>query len=191
MKHSLYLIFILIFFWKNSLDKHSDDDYIILDVIEHFILLDSLNDMGVVSLKLMPYQHYELNYTSDGYRVPPPPSPPFSLNELELVEFLDFNGFSKDSVSLAHIRNQIITSSQRAIDIDMSKLKSDLRKGHPKKKEPMVLIYMPIFNLDSSAVYVQYDFYLHEYSFGYGNGAILTRQNEKWGYLKFLPTWQN
>jgi len=49
------------------------------------------------------------------------------------------------------------------------------------------MFYLPIFNADSSAVYMQYDHFDNGY--GEGNAAVFIKKEGKWIYLKFLPGW--
>ncbi|WP_194778276.1 hypothetical protein [Pararhodonellum marinum] len=91
------------------------------------------------------------------------------------------------SKDLDHIREQLILSEEvakrnRIIDLNDSDLTN---KGD--KISVWYNFYVPIFNLDSSAVYVQYDY--NENVYGEGNGAVLIRKEDRWELLVWLDRW--
>ncbi|MDR7127731.1 hypothetical protein J2X69_000059 [Algoriphagus sp. 4150] len=59
-----------------------------------------------------------------------------------------------------------------------------------KEQNSWYSFYLPIFSADSSAVYLQHDFYANGIGgFGMGNGAVFVKENGEWKYQDFIPGW--
>lgn len=164
------------------------DEELIISVLENYIEEDSLYNTDYVYPNLLPYIHYQPQYTDDGLEYPTPPVSYDGeyLHEVKLIERLDCEKYFsyKDS---SHIKHQIFLSNKIFSTLNLSSLSKKEFEFLPDESASWYAYYLPIFNHDSSAVYVQYD-YQYE-GVGYGNGAILVKKNNNWIMVKFIPRW--
>lgn len=188
MKLFILLTGILIFSCRTGASL--PDDNHIVNVLNNYIEEDSLYS-GNISSSLLPYFYYSVQYSDDGNEIPPPP---VSLDG----EFLDENKviertgeeryFSKKDAG--HIKYQLLKSKRISSSHKAVNLSKAIKRNEEGKTGSEYNFYVPIYNRDSSAVYVQYDYFI-DFSNGYGNGAILVRDNGKWKMVKWIDRWMN
>jgi hypothetical protein len=159
-----------------------------IEVIKNYIIEDSLYRTENISTRLLPYFYFPSQYSEDGLELP---SPPISydgeyIDESKLIERMGkqtyFSEKDKD-----HLKYQLIMSK------NISKSNKDVKisKDNTVKKEDLETIwysfYVPLFNIDSSAVYVQNDFYDNGY--GDGSGALLIKKDGQWKLVDWFSRW--
>ncbi|WP_057939772.1 hypothetical protein [Algoriphagus resistens] len=169
--------------------SNEEDSKLISELIGKFIVRDSLNQSGTINNNLLAYEYYEQENIEDGYAVPPPYYTS-SKNEFDFINSVELNTFFHDSASIAHIKHQLLNSKKIAKKYKLSTL--DIVKLGVKNRDPnsWYSFFLPIFNADSSAVYLQYDFYANGLGgYGEGNGAIFLKKNGEWEYQDFIPGW--
>ena len=163
------------------------DAALVTHLIEQFILTDSLNQYGFVITELRHYEHYDLKYTDGGIRHPSPGSSYKWKNETSLIEYIDLTEYFDDSISSQHVKSQIMSSKEYAESIDLSSLGEVTLGANFEDTLSWYLFYLPIFNIDSSAVYIQYDHFDNGYEDG--NAAVFIKKDDEWVYYKFLLGW--
>lgn len=186
--HKIIIIFFILLLscQKTNQKDKSVNSKLILSLIEQYILTDSLNYHGFIISELQPYEYYELQFTDDSLRYPPPSG--FNwMNETAVIEQIDLDSYFNDSVTRTHVKNQIVSSKELVDNLSLSSLGDDKLGLKFRNEESWYTFYLPIFNADSSAVYMQYDHFDNGY--GEGNAAIFIKKDGKWIYLKFLPGW--
>ena len=159
---------------------------LVANLIEQYILADSLNHYGFIITELQPYEHYDLQYMDDGIRHPPPQGYKWK-NEIALIEYIELEEYFTDSISSQHVKSQILKSKEFAESIDLSSLGEVTLGTDFEDTLSWFLFYMPIFNTDSTAVYIQYDHYDNGYEDG--NAAVFIKKDDEWVYYKFLVGW--
>lgn len=192
MRRLPFLICFAIFSCSQSKSMlNSDDSKLYIELTEKFIVHDSLYETRTINKYLLPYEYYEKEYSENGYQVPPPYSIGYK-NEFDFVDSKELSQFFSDSSSIAHVKYQLLNSKETAKNLKINR--SDLIKLglDNKDQNSWYSFYLPVFNADSTAVYMQYDFYTNGFgSTGYGNGAIFINKKGLWEYHSFIPVWTN
>ncbi|WPP52206.1 hypothetical protein [Catalinimonas niigatensis] len=164
------------------------DEELIISILENYIEEDSLYSSDYIYPELLPYIYYQPEYSDDGLEHPTPP-PSYEgeyLNEIKFIERLECEKYFSYEDS-SHIKHQIFLSSKIFSTLNLSSLSKREFEFSPDEAASWYAFYLPVFNNDSSAVYVQYD-YQYE-GVGYGNGAILVKKNGHWIMVKFISRW--
>ncbi|MCX2839585.1 hypothetical protein OQ279_15670 [Salinimicrobium sp. MT39] len=141
---------------------------------------------------------HEKEYTEDGH---PLPSPPPSLNGTYidgeyLIRFLNSDEFirepgfeNKDFFSkeadLKHLKGQIENSKKWAKETDLKDYYLAYKNDRNEKEG--YHFYTPLFNNDSTEVYIQVDFY--EGVYGDGTGYFLIKENGTWKVVGSTGIW--
>ena len=161
----------------------TDNDHIklISGLVEQYILEDSLNQYGKINEKLLPYEYYEIERTDDGLATQPKPGFQWK-NEENFIEWIGLPEYF-DASDSEHVKNQILNSGMVAASIDLCALDVFDFQG----EDAWYVFYVPIFNVDSTVAYIQYDHY--DAGYGEGNAAIFIKEQGQWKYYKFIPGW--
>jgi hypothetical protein len=151
-----------------------------------YVLEDALDTSAYFSQKMIPYYYSEPEY----------------LNGLEIPE--EWNLYEPEIMSVDKLR-RIFNGSIHFLPLDTAHIKQQIENSknlantnrvvlpnvsYPKLEElpeHWYSFYVPIFNSDSSAVYVQYNY--HDGIFGTGSGAILVKQQGNWTLVKWNDRW--
>ncbi|WP_339759162.1 hypothetical protein [Algoriphagus aquimarinus] len=169
----------------------SEESKLILELLEKYIVHDSLYETRTINKYLLPYEYYEQEYSEDG-DLAPPPYGYGSKNEFDIINSIELNPFFSDSASIVHVKHQLLNSEKIAKKHKLSTLDIVNLAMNNEDQDSWYSFYLPIFNADSSAVYMQYDFYPNGFGgFGWGNGAVLLKENGEWKYHDFIPGWIN
>lgn len=167
---------------------NSDDSKLFIELMEIFIQHDSLYETRTINKYLLHYDYYENEYSEDGYQVPPPYGIGYK-NEFDFKESKELSQFFSDSTSIAHVKYQLLNSRGTAKNFKIAK-RDLIKLGMDNKDQnSWYSFYLPIFNADSSAAFVQYDYYKN--GLGFGNGAIFLKKDGNWKYHTFIPGWIN
>lgn len=158
-----------------------------IEVIENYIVEDSLYRTDIISPRLYPYIYYPTQYTEDGLEIPSPPSfyDGEYIDENQLIERIGHQEYFSEK-DLDHVRYQIISSQDVSNTTNISKL-SIMDSLKAEEVTTWYIFFVPLFNIDSSAVYVQYDF--HDGYYGDGNGAILIKNKGQWKLIDWFDRW--
>ena len=192
-----FYILILFIIISCSLSKQilsNEDSTLVVELLEKIIENDSLYETRTINKFLLPYEYYEQEFTEDGDLAPPPASrnPNASKNEFDIANSIKLNPFFSDPASLAHVKHQLLNSEKIAKKYKLSTHDLVSLGKNNEDKDSWYSFYLPIFNADSSAVYMQYDFYPNSNGgFGWGNGAVFLKENGEWRYHDFIPGWIN
>lgn len=192
------LLFVLTFFILSCSSSkqisENEDSKLIVELIENLIAHDSLYNARTINEYLLPYEYYEHEFIEDGYQVPPPATrnPNASKNEFDIANLLELGQFFSDSASIAHVKHQLLNSGEIAKNYKLTRLDLVKLEMNNRNQNSYYSFYLPIFNADSSAVYMQYDFYTNGIgSVGYGNGAVFIKKKALWEYHAFILGWEN
>lgn len=183
----------------NSELSLGDEDFI-TDLLDEYIRQDSINIHVTISDELSPYLHYIPEFSDEGYEAPPPPDALEGryINEFNLVETInsDMNyatGFERTNLKyfsaikdLDHLKNQIMQSKELVKKINVKKW-SKKYNSKIEDKEGWYNFYFPLFNHDSTQVFLQYDYRNGNYS--EGNGAVFIKKNGKWELARWIIGW--
>ena len=164
------------------------NEILYIDVIQNYIIEDSLYLTANILPRLLPYFYFPSQYTEDGLEIPPPPVSYYGeyIDENKLIERIGnqtyFSEKDKDHLKYQLIMSKKISNSNK--DVKISKVNSG-------KKEELETIwysfYVPLFNIDSTAVYVQNDFY--DDGYGDGSGALLVKKDGQWKLVDWFSRW--
>ena len=174
--------------------KQEETSQIFKTLIEY----KSIRSDSLINSQLLPFLVHEKEYTEDGLS---PPSPPPSLkgtyiNEEYLIHFLNSDQFirepgfeNKDFLSkeedLKHLKRQIENSKEWAKETDIKDYYSAYKYDRNEKEG--YHFYTPLFNSDSTEVYIQVDFY--EGVYGDGTGYFLIKENGVWKVVGSTGIW--
>lgn len=168
--------------------KTIKNENLYIEVIQNYIIEDSLYRTENISPRLLPYFYYPSQYSEDGLEIPSPPVSYFGeyIDEIQLIERIGnqtyFSEKDKDHLKYQLIMSKNISNSNK--DVKISKV------NNAKKEEIETIwysFYVPLFNIDSSAVYVQNDFYDNGY--GDGSGALLIKKDGQWKLVDWFSRW--
>ena len=194
MKALLYLSLLLISSCKiNQENNPSNDLYI--QLLEEYVKQDSIVIKGFVSNRLRPYKYYNIEYYK-GTEVPQPLGGfgESYVNEQSLIRYINrvaidsnSNKYFSSSCDSIHLKHQIILSSKlkELPDISIWSKKYSINAENLDKE--FYIFYIPLFNCDSTQVYLQYDY--NKGIYGQGNGAVFEKQNNKWKLVKWISRW--
>ncbi|WP_200979232.1 hypothetical protein [Echinicola sp. 20G] len=184
-----FLVFILLLSCKQTVYKQKiEGTELAISLLEHYILADSLHLRGYISPKLKAYKYYELEFTSDSLSFPPPYGYEWK-NETALNDEIGNDTYFGDSASKSHVKHQIINAKDQVKKFKLTSFENRKAEMEFQKDSSWYVFYLPIFNEDSSAAYMQYDHY--HGGFGEGNAAIYIKQAGEWEYHEFIPGWIN
>ena len=153
------------------------------------ILINDLNKSGVLEKqafiidRLYPMSYYKVEINEDGLEIPSPEKN--SRNEVGIINWIEMDLFPKNGQTLNHVRSQIKGSTPKA-KFDFGSNSIDSKKIDLEK--PYYRVYKPIYNLDSTAVYLEIDY--HDNIYGHGSAYVFELKNESWENVKFINlTW--
>lgn len=139
---------------------------------------------------LKPYEYDEIEINDDGHRLPPKDQ--FLKNEVDIVESLQNEKFPNDSSTLKHLKMQILGRPEIKTLFYLNSSLKNLWTNSEDLAEEFYVFYIPLYNLDSSAMYLQYDYY-SVFPGGYGDGgAFLLEENKEgtWFEKEWISTWE-
>ena len=188
MKSYVFSLFLILAACKSS-NPTIENDY----VFDVGVIITELIESGYIDRKvpiadhLITIEYYTLEYSDDGLLAPPPTL--FAINEEDIIGLVDSEYFPKDSTTRIHLQYQLkfLTENRSQFRLIRGDLK--LRKFERAFPGHCYFFYKPIFNQDSSAMFLQHDRY-----YGYlGEGGIhlLVKENGKWVVEKIIHTWEN
>lgn len=167
-------------------------------IFETLLKYNSITTDSIINTRLLPFLVHEKEYTEDGLSAPsPPPSlngtyihEDFLINFLNTDQFIREPGFENKNFfsqkeDLKHLKRQIENSKERAKETDLRDYYS-AHKNDRNEKEGYHF-YTPLFNSDSTEVYIQVDFYKGIY--GHGNGYLLKKENGVWKVVGSTEIW--
>jgi hypothetical protein len=164
-------------------------DKLIAYISQRFIEHDSLYRYSLVSIELLPYQYYKLEFIEDSLLVPPPSSNYSWKNEELLIKDINLDDYFGDSASKKHLKYQITNSEKFIASLNLEKLNPKILGLQFKDSSRFYVLYPPLFNIDSSAAYIQYDHFDNGYE--EGNGAIFIIQENEWTFLRHIWGYQS
>jgi hypothetical protein len=186
----LILVMLVVFVSCNQTDKKNitgASEDLFIEVIKSYIVEDSLYKTEIISPRLYPYIYYPTQYTEDGLEIPSPPIfyEGEYIDENKIIERIGHQKYFSEK-DRDHLKYQIISSKEISNTIYTSKL-SKMDRLKAEDITTWYMFYVPSFNSDSSAVYVQYDY--HDGSYGEGNGALLIKNNGQWKLIDWFDRW--
>lgn len=113
------------------------------------------------------------------------------INEVDIVESIQNEKFPNDSSTLKHLKMQILDRPEIKNSFYLNFSLKNLWTNSKDLPEEFYVFYFPLYNLDSSAMYLQYDYYFGfpgEYGDG---GAFLLEENKDgtWFEKEWKSTW--
>lgn len=151
-------------------------------LIDDLIESENLEKQAFIIEHVYPIQYYKVEISEDGLEIPPPDYN--SRNEMGIINWIEMDLFPKNEQTLNHVRSQIEGSTSKA------KFDFGSKSIDPKKidfEKPYYMVFNPIYNLDSTAVYLEIDY--HDNYYGDGRAFVFELKNESWKNVKFIPTW--
>lgn len=186
------LSFLVLILFTSCKFQKSDTENLYIQLIEEYVRQDSIHLIGKINHTLLPYAHYEIELI-DGH-ISPPPSPSITksfFNEVVFRKHVNENSqrdtFFMTICDSEFLKSQVIESSKRETPLSIADW---ARKNEGKVAEDEFIFfsfYTPLFNCDSSQVYLQYDY--QNGTYGEGNGAIFEKKNKKWRLVKKIINW--
>lgn len=180
-------LFVLVGCQSSSQIVEKDEGFDVGAIISELIESGDIDRKVPIVNRLKTIEYYTLEYYDDSLLVPPPT--PFAINEMEIIELGATDFFPRDSISRAFVRDQLIFLNENRSQFSLRKGNLKLRKFERAFPGHCYIFYKPIFNQDSSAMFLQHDRY-YGY-FGEGGIHFLVKENDKWVVEKFIPTWMN
>lgn len=188
MKSYVFSLFLILAACKSS-NPTIENDY----VFDVGVIITELIESGYIDRKvpiadrLKTIEYYNLEYFDDSLLAPPPN--PFAQNEVVIINWVDSEYFPNDSTTRNHVQYQLKYLNENRSQFRLIKGDLKLRKFERAFPGHCYFFYKPIFNQDSSAMFLRHDRY-----YGYlGEGGIhlLVKENGKWVFEKFIHTWEN
>lgn len=177
------MILILIFFGCKESKQEIPE---LNDLFYAYVLEDSLDTAAYFNKKMIPYHYSEPEYLN-GMEIPEHwnPHEPEIMSIIKLCKILE-GSIHFLPLDTAHIKQQIENSQKisNTIRIVLPNVSYPKLEDLP---EHWYSFFVPIFNSDSSAVYVQYNY--HHGNFGTGSGAVLVKQQGNWKMVKWNDRW--
>ena len=171
-----------------------ETDQIFKTLIEY----KSIGPDSLINSQLLPFLVHEKEYTEDGTSVPsPPPSLNGTyINEEFLISYLNSDQFIREpgfenkeffskKEDLKFLKRQVENSKKLAKQTDLKDYYSAYKYDRNKKEG--YHFYTPLFNIDSTEVYIQVDFY--EGVYGDGTGYFLVKENGVWKVVGSTGIW--
>ena len=168
------------------------------EIFKTVIIKRDIKPDTLINCKLIPFFPYEPEYSPDGLEAPsPPPSlKGYHSNAERLIRFFNSNEFIKEDDSikrrffskkgdLEYLKSQINLSEKLTETTNLKNLFSDYNSNRTKRDG--YHFYTPLFNVNGTEVYIQYDFYDGVY--GDGFGIILIKENNKWKIVRTVALW--
>lgn len=192
MRFRIFFIFGLIIFTFSSLVKGQDstnqiDTTLIIQIFEDYKRQDKfLHDETCFLPSLLPFIYTIREYDTNGFKMPLGPQHNL-MNEFELLDYIGQNEFFSLKKDSSCIKQQIVNSEKVRPTIKLPYTSAGCTFDENKYPSEYHVFYVPIFNTDSSAVFVQHDYYTGVY--GQGNGAILIKKKNGWKMVQFISGW--
>jgi hypothetical protein len=178
--HLILLSFMFISCVGNQVKDNINKE--VSNVTNAFIEDNSLYKYGVIFNKFAPYEYYEIKYTSSGKEIPNSEFNYALKNEKILLKIIDSKKFFDPVKNSDILKQQIlqskITFSDFTLDLDYLKSKNYAYKDTLTS----FTLYPPLFNSDSTAAYIQYDFF--DYGIEDGIGTVYIKKNSEWFFHK-------
>jgi len=180
--HLILLSFTLISCQEIQEEDTQKIDKEVNKVVNVFIEDKAMHKYGVILNKLSPFEYYKLQKTSDGNEIPPSSASYALKNEISLLKIIDSEKYFDSIKNKSNLKTQIIQSEKIYSDFTLNL--NYLREKNYAFKDTLTsyIIYPPLFNNDSTAAYIQYDFF--DYGWEEGTGTIYIKKNEEWHFFK-------
>ncbi|GAB2489357.1 hypothetical protein [Algoriphagus taiwanensis] len=188
MKLYTFSLFLILVGCKSSNPTiEKDEVFDVAAIITELIESGYIDRKIPISDRLKTIEYYTLEYSDDSLLAPPPT--PFAKNEEDIIKWVDSEYFPNDSTTRNHIRYQLKYLNENRSQFRL--IKGDLKLREFDKVFPghCYFFYKPIFNQDSSALFLQHDRY-YGY-FGDGGIHVVVKVNHKWVVNKAVHTWEN
>jgi hypothetical protein len=188
MKLYIFSLFLFLVGCKSSNPSIENDN-----VFDVGIIITELIESGYVDRKvpiadrLKTIEYYTLEYFDDSLFAPP--STPFAQNEEDVIKWVDSEYFPNNSTTRNHVQYQLKYLNENRSQFRLVRGDLKLRKFERVYPGHCYIFYKPIFNQDSSAMFLQHDRY-YGY-FGEGGIHLVVKANDKWVVEKFIHTWEN
>lgn len=185
-----FLILILIGCKPQTQEKPSQNGNVLISQIISDLIIDGrIKDNAFIYHTLKPFEHYNLEWTDDGLRIPL--KDPFVRNEVDIVESIQNEKFPNDSSTLMHLKMQILDRLENKSSFNLNSSLKNLWTNSEDLPEEFYVFYIPLYNLDSSAMYLQYDYYSgFPGRYGDGGAFLLEKVKEEiWIEKKMISTW--
>ncbi len=167
---------------SNSKISQKSQNQLVEILIDDLIYSGKLDKQAFIIEHVYPITYYSIEVNEDGIEIPPPEYN--SRNEREIINWIEMDLFPKNEQTLNHVRSQIEGSTSKA-KFDFGSKSIDPNKIDFEK--PYYMVFKPIYNLDSTAVYLEIDYHYNNY--GDGRAYVFELKNESWENVKFIPTW--
>ncbi|BDD14587.1 hypothetical protein MATR_14120 [Marivirga tractuosa] len=178
--HLILLSFILISCQESQEEDTQKLNKEVNKVVNVFIEDKAMYKYGVILNKLSPYEYYNLQHTS-GKEIPPSRASYDLKNEISLLKIIDSEKYFDSIKNKNNLKTQIIQSEK--IYSDFSLNLNYLREKNYAFKDTLTSyrIYPPLFNNDSTAAYIQYDFF--DYGWKEGSGTIYIKKKRRMAFF--------
>ncbi|WP_268036267.1 hypothetical protein [Algoriphagus sp. PAP.12] len=188
----LFLVLILLGCKSQVQNKPSQNGNVLISqILTDLIHAGRIKDDVFIYHSLKPYEYYEIDISEDGLIIPP--KDPFVRNELDIVESLQNEKFPNDSSTLLHLKMQILDRPKIKTSFYLNSLLENLWTNSEDLPEEFYVFYIPLYNIDSTAMYLQYDYFVG-FPGGYGEGGAFLLEKDKdgtWFEKEWKSTWEN
>ncbi len=185
MNQRLISLFLFMFLTSCASKKekvYKSYNHLVEKLVNDLIKSGELENRTSIIGHTYPFVYYTIETGEDGIEFPPPEY--FSRNEQGIFNSIDMNLFPNSKQTLNHLKYQL-TSSTSKEKFDFGK--NTIEPNNLDLDKPYYKVYKPIFNLDSTGVYLEIDY--HHQIYGDGRAFVFELKNGVWENVKFIPTW--
>jgi len=185
LKFSILILFVSCIAGQKQ--TKNSEEALVLNLIEQYYKHGPLQPQTFVSPTLLPFKYYDYEQTGDGIIVPPTEQNIGNFNEQSFFRIIRNNEHFKVESESNWIKEQILNSNATSKIISLKNLNNHI--ANKTKSNRWYSFYIPIFNTDSSAVYLQYDYFDGGYE--EGRAALMVTSNGEWKLIETYHIWMN
>lgn len=192
----LFLIsFLFLISCSTNESSNKNQEHIYIQLLEEYVQQDSIIFNSVIDNKVHPYTYYDPVYVN-GTIAPAPGGGGFGVSYFNEQTFITYINSRHDGKSDSYfskecdrdfLKKQTEIVGKRDNWFDVTEWCERHNADIDKFEGELHTFYLPLFNCDSTEVYLQYDY--ENGSYGEGNGAIFVKKNEKWILVKIISNW--
>lgn len=160
-----------------------------VDLIAHFINSDDFyyDDSTYIIPEFSSHEYYEPEIIN-GLEAPPPGQLSY-LNENKIARSIASKDYFESDQEIEFLKEQILNSNEISASLNLNQIedKIDLRFIN-ESSSIWINFYVPLYNLDSTVAYLQYNYY--DYGYEEGAGIILARKDTTWKVEGIVKQWE-
>ncbi len=172
-----------------NIEQSKTTNTALIDLIADFINSDDFiyDDSTYIIPEFSSYEYYEPEFIN-GLEAPPPGQLSY-LNEINIARSITAKDYFESDQEIEFLKEQILNSNEISASLSLNQIedKIDLRLIN-ESSSIWINFYVPLYNLDSTVAYLQYNYYDHGYE--EGAGIILARKDTTWKIEGMVKQWE-